>query len=73
MEYGGGREYDLEKEFGPVPQPPQDNRSLGMRNQADSALLHKLCNALSVSSVCSDTQLAKCLWCAAVPFLLAIL
>lgn len=62
MEYGGGREYDLEKEFGPVPQPPQNTHGLGMRNHiADSVLLHKCCNAISVSSVCSGTRLAKCL------------
>ena len=29
MEYGGGREYDLEKEFGPVPKPPGNVHGTG--------------------------------------------
>lgn len=29
MEYGGGREYDLEKEFGPVPKAPGDIHGTG--------------------------------------------
>lgn len=30
MEYGGGREYDLEKEFGPLPKRIADAEDTGM-------------------------------------------